>query len=101
MSLKYRISYKRKDPPLETFDEQTSSIECFPSDGINNVVFEDESAVTNQTRENGNDIRKPEAVNVSLNDKGQNKEPEQSCESDTRYDTLQYLFKTSLKIPRG
>ena len=57
MSLKYRISYKRKDPPLETFDGQTSSIECFPSDGINNVVFEDESAVTNQTRENGNDIR--------------------------------------------
>lgn len=84
MSLKYRISYKRKDPPLEIFKGQTSSTECFPSDGINNAVFEDESAVTNQTRENGNEIRKPEAVNVSLNDKGQNKEPEQNCESDTR-----------------
>jgi hypothetical protein len=34
MSLKYRISYKRKDPPLGTFDGQTSSIECFPSDAI-------------------------------------------------------------------
>ena len=101
MSFKCRISYKRKDPPLEIFKGQTSSTECIPSDGINNVVFEDESAVTNQTRENSNDIRKPEAVNVSLNDKGQNKEPEQNCESDTRYNTLQHLFKTGLKIPRG
>jgi len=97
MSLKYRISYKRKDPPLEIFNGQTST-ECFPSDGINNAVFEDESAVTNQTRENGNDIRKPEAVNVSINDKGQNKEPEQNCESDIRYDAIQHVFILSYHI---